>query len=122
MLPASFLLRCAPGLGLFMPRLCLGFLPLLAAAAPLAQGLLSGAGGGGNAPAALPPPAAPIEQTTSFGAVSFGAKYVGDSAVKEAPAILSAENKSWTKYLPWIVGGVVALFAILLIPFGARRR
>lgn len=88
----------------------LGFLPLLTAATPLITGLMGG--GGGAAPAA---PAGPIDNKANFGPVNFGAKYLGDSAVKQAPAVIAAENQSWTKFLPWIVGGVVSLFALVLI-------
>ena len=103
----------------------LGFIPLLTAAAPLISGLMGGAGGGGGggSPAPAPVPAGPIENKASFGPVTFGAKYLGDSAVKQAPAIIAAEDKSLGKYIPWAVGGVVALVALVLVlPAFLRRR
>lgn len=81
----------------------------------VAGGLL---GGGSDATPIAPP--IPNNQTASFGSVSFGAKYAGDEAVKAAPAIVAAESGGWTRFLPWIVAGVVGLFAILFL--GARRR
>lgn len=108
----------------FVAPFRLGFLPVLTAAAPLISGLMGGAGGsgGGSAPAPAPVPAGPIENKASFGPVTFGAKYIGDAAVKQAPAVIAAENKSWTKYIPWAVGGVVALAALVLLPVLLRRR
>lgn len=76
-----------------------------------------GGGGGGALPAA---PAGPVNTTANFGPVNFGARYIGDAAVKEAPAVIAAENREWTKFIPWIVGGVVALFAA--VAFVATRK
>lgn len=117
-----------PGSGLvgaFCAPLRRCFLPALTALAPVAGQLLGGMGGGGGAggaAAAATPDA--IDNTANFGAVNFGNKYIGDTAVKAAPAIITASDSSpsWTKFLPWIVVGVVGLFAVILIPFGARRR
>lgn len=116
-----------PGSG-FVGALCAPFrrhfLPALTALAPVAGQLLGGMGGGGGAGGAAAPAPDAIDNTATFGAVNFGNKYIGDTAVKAAPAIITASESapSWTKFLPWIVAGVVALFAVILIPFGARRR
>ncbi len=77
----------------------------------------AGGGGGGSAPA---PVAAPIDNTVTFAPVTFGARYLGDSAVKQAPAVIAAENRTWTKFIPWIVGGIVAVFAA--VAFAATRK
>ena len=103
--------------GAFCAPIRRAFLPALAAVASAAAPLAGALGGGGKAEA-------PVSNTATFGNVSFGPKIIGDSALKAAPAIITAQESapSWTKYLPWIVAGVVGLFAVILIPFGARRR
>jgi hypothetical protein len=111
----SFLRPCAGLARLFLaPIVGLGFLPLIAGLASAAPSIAGAIGGGGKAPAG------PISNTANFGAVNFGAKYIGSDAVAAAPTIIAAEDKSWTKYIPWAVGGVVALFALIL--FAGRRR
>ena len=62
------------------------------------------------------PPSQPINNTANFGPVNFGARYIGDAAVAEAPDVIAAENREWTKFIPWIVGGFVAVLALALWP------
>jgi|GEM_PF-3354660 hypothetical protein len=78
-------------------------------------------GGDGGAAGVAAPAAPPVNNAANFGPVSFGARYIGDAAVKEAPAIIAAEDRTWTKAVPWIVGGVVALFAFVAV-LGSRKR
>ena len=61
-----------------------------------------------------------MSNTGTFGAVTFGPKYIGADSVAAAPKIIAAENQSWTKFIPWIGGGCVALFALLF--FAIKRK
>ena len=109
----SYLRPFAGIVAIFAMPLRLGFLPLIAGLASSA--LSSGALGGGNKA-----PDGPLSNTGTFGNVTFGAKYIGSDAVAAAPTIIQAENQSWTKYIPWMIGGGVALFALLFL--GLRKR
>ena len=94
---------------------------LLALGSTIGGKLIDGALGGGGSGAAAPV-AAPVTNTATFAPVNFGARHLGDAAVKEAPAVISAENRTWTKFIPWIVGGLVAVLALALLPSLLRRR
>ncbi len=89
-----------------------------AAAATAGAGIISGLGSKKSGGAA----AAPIQNTGSFGPVTFGARYYGSDAVKAAPAITAAQNDSVSRWLPWVVGIVAAAVAAVLIFTGRRRK
>ena len=74
------------------------------AAGSVASGLLGKKKGGGSAEAA-----APISTTISMGPATFGGHFLGTDAIKAAPAIGDAQAGSAARWIPWVVGGVVAL-------------
>ncbi len=91
---------------------------LLALGSAIGGGAIDKALGGGNSAA----PAAPISNTASFGPIDFGSNYYGSDAVAAAPSIADAKSGSASRWIPWIVGGVVALALAALVLFGRRRK
>jgi len=88
----------------------------------VAGSFLGGGGGGGLLSGGTPsPPPAPIDtkNEATFGAVTFGNKYIGDTAVKQSATNEAIAAGGVARWLPWAIGGLVAIVA--LIVFGRSR-
>lgn len=91
-----------------------------AAVAGTAGSLISSQMGGGGGGGAASPMATP--SNTNFGAVTFGAKNIGTDAINAQPLLADAQaGNTWQRFIPWMVGGLVAVFALIVLS-GRRGR